>query len=337
MGDSYEGTLKNGYLYNGKELFDDGDLNWYDYGFRNYDPQIGRFPQLDPLTDSYPFLTPYQYASCDPIANIDIDGLEGYDAVVRNMTGYLGKADNLGGLGSSIGSIINGISAVARIAGPVGSIANLGTNVINTTSQRNIVKQQLATKTINGGFPTGQAGKQAPIVKHQSLSPKREVVTGKVTASSLSGNSELGIPLVYGGTVAPDPRVAIIAAAAVISLYMTIGIIHMATAGDAFGYGTYNDHAVPDNTIYNRPIYTTPKEEAPPFDGQQLKAEDQTDHMGKSRGDTPGNNQAQNKQVKSLGKKYNLSDKQLERLHDRISKQGYGYKEIEQIIRNNDY
>jgi RHS repeat-associated protein len=75
LNDSYEGTMKNSYLYNAKELFDDADLNWYDYGFRNYDPQIGRFTQLDPLTDSYPFLTPYQYASCDPITNIDIDGL----------------------------------------------------------------------------------------------------------------------------------------------------------------------------------------------------------------------------------------------------------------------
>ena len=77
LGDSFEGLLKNNNLYNNKELFDDGDLNWYDYGFRNYDPQIGRFMQLSPLTDNYPFLTPYQYASNDPITNIDIDGLEG--------------------------------------------------------------------------------------------------------------------------------------------------------------------------------------------------------------------------------------------------------------------
>jgi RHS repeat-associated protein len=76
LGDTYEGTLKNNYLYNDKELFDDGDLNWYDYGFRNYDPQIGRFTQLDPLTDDYPLYTPYQYAGCEPIANVDVDGLE---------------------------------------------------------------------------------------------------------------------------------------------------------------------------------------------------------------------------------------------------------------------
>lgn len=81
LGDSYEGSLKNRYLFNDKELFDDADLDWYDYGFRNYDPQIGRFPQLDPLTFQYQFLTPYQYASCDPITNIDVDGLEGGNSV----------------------------------------------------------------------------------------------------------------------------------------------------------------------------------------------------------------------------------------------------------------
>ena len=81
LGDVNEGQLKNGYLYNDKELFDDADLNWYDYGFRNYDPQIGRFTQLDPLTDDYPYYTPYQYAGCEPIANIDIDGLEPWSAI----------------------------------------------------------------------------------------------------------------------------------------------------------------------------------------------------------------------------------------------------------------
>jgi RHS repeat-associated protein len=79
--DAAEGHIKNTDLYNDKELDEEGDLNWYDYGFRNYDLQIGRFPQLDPLTWDYPELTNYQYASNDPISNIDIDGLEGGSAV----------------------------------------------------------------------------------------------------------------------------------------------------------------------------------------------------------------------------------------------------------------
>lgn len=80
LADAMDGAIDNKYLYNDKELIDDADLDWYDYGFRNYDPHIGRFPQLDPLTFEYPYLTPYQYASCDPIDNIDVDGLEGASA-----------------------------------------------------------------------------------------------------------------------------------------------------------------------------------------------------------------------------------------------------------------
>ena len=80
----YEGVVKNNYLYNGKELLDENaDLGWLDYGFRNYDPQIGRFPQLDPLSWEYPYYTPYQFAGNDPIANVDLDGLEPWNVVSK--------------------------------------------------------------------------------------------------------------------------------------------------------------------------------------------------------------------------------------------------------------
>jgi RHS repeat-associated protein len=39
------------YLYNGKEFNEELELNWLDYGFRWYDPAVGRFPSVDPLAD----------------------------------------------------------------------------------------------------------------------------------------------------------------------------------------------------------------------------------------------------------------------------------------------
>lgn len=47
-----------------------------DYGMRIYDPRVGRFLSVDPLTVSYPWYTPYQFAGNSPIANIDMDGGE---------------------------------------------------------------------------------------------------------------------------------------------------------------------------------------------------------------------------------------------------------------------
>lgn len=44
---------------------------------RFYDPVIGRFTTIDPLVANFQWMTPYQYASNDPIKNIDLDGLDG--------------------------------------------------------------------------------------------------------------------------------------------------------------------------------------------------------------------------------------------------------------------
>ena len=43
---------------------------------RIYDPRLGRFLSVDPITADYPYLTPYQFASNTPIQAIDLDGLE---------------------------------------------------------------------------------------------------------------------------------------------------------------------------------------------------------------------------------------------------------------------
>ncbi|MEM1119735.1 MAG: DUF6443 domain-containing protein [Bacteroidota bacterium] len=64
------------YLYNGKELDTDFGLNWYHYGARMYDPAIARFTGVDPISDQFPHVSTYNYAENEPIANIDLHGLQ---------------------------------------------------------------------------------------------------------------------------------------------------------------------------------------------------------------------------------------------------------------------
>jgi RHS repeat-associated protein len=71
------------YGFNGKEKDGMGD-QVYDYGFRIYNPRIAKFLSVDPLTNGYPELTPYQFASNTPIAAIDLDGLEAKVTVTGN-------------------------------------------------------------------------------------------------------------------------------------------------------------------------------------------------------------------------------------------------------------
>ncbi len=66
--------LNNRYLYNGKELQDDHDLNWYDYGARFYDAQLARFHSIDPHAENYYPISTYAYVANNPIIRIDPDG-----------------------------------------------------------------------------------------------------------------------------------------------------------------------------------------------------------------------------------------------------------------------
>jgi RHS repeat-associated protein len=82
---------ENAYQYNGKEHNEDFGLNWLDYGKRWYDPAIGRFPSVDPIIEKFPYLTPYNYASNDPVGKIDLWGLQG---IRSNEPGLLEQASS---------------------------------------------------------------------------------------------------------------------------------------------------------------------------------------------------------------------------------------------------
>ena len=73
---SYESYGYYRYGFNGKENDKDISEGVQDYGLRIYDGRLGRFLSSDPLTYSYPFYSPYQFAGNTPIQFIDLDGGE---------------------------------------------------------------------------------------------------------------------------------------------------------------------------------------------------------------------------------------------------------------------
>ncbi|MEZ5199153.1 MAG: RHS repeat-associated core domain-containing protein [Bacteroidales bacterium] len=90
------GTEENKYLYQGKELQDEHNLNWMDFGARMYDPQIGRWHCADPAGQ---FASPYLAMGNNPINAVDPNGMWIRGSVVDyhnnlnwRMAAYSGEA-----------------------------------------------------------------------------------------------------------------------------------------------------------------------------------------------------------------------------------------------------
>lgn len=76
MSELSSGTSTNKYQYNSKELQNDFNLYWYDYGARFYDLQLGRWHSIDPMAENYDSWSPYSYCYNNPARFIDPDGME---------------------------------------------------------------------------------------------------------------------------------------------------------------------------------------------------------------------------------------------------------------------
>ena len=123
------------YGFNGKENDNEvkGESSQQDYGMRIYDPRIGKFLSVDPISSKYPELTPYQFASDRPIDGVDEDGLEwakGRDPIDRFWRGDGDQVTNLLDIISDAwygtGKTGDGLDYVNRNYNPIGIAAHDG-------------------------------------------------------------------------------------------------------------------------------------------------------------------------------------------------------------------
>jgi RHS repeat-associated protein len=168
------GVRDNQYMYNGKELHSDFGLGMYAYGARYYDPSIGRFIGVDPISDEFPFVSTFNYAENEPIANIDLHGLQKWKAVAggfinatvsNNSLGLINRGDparfgkdaNAFAVGQFIGDVVSVITGAAEVGGGGGAtVAGVITSpfTFGLTASVSVVGVAVAT---HGAAVTGTA------------------------------------------------------------------------------------------------------------------------------------------------------------------------------------
>jgi len=62
--------------FQNQEFNDDLGVNYYEFKWRNHDPQIGRFIQIDPLSDEYEYNSTYAFSENKVTSHFELEGLE---------------------------------------------------------------------------------------------------------------------------------------------------------------------------------------------------------------------------------------------------------------------
>jgi RHS repeat-associated protein len=71
------GTIQNKEkTFQGQRFDDDLGLNWIQFKWRNHDPQIGRFIEVDPLSEKYAYNSTYAFSENKVTGHVELEGLE---------------------------------------------------------------------------------------------------------------------------------------------------------------------------------------------------------------------------------------------------------------------
>ncbi len=235
---------ENKYRYNkgselqNKEFSDGSGLEWYDSHARFYDPQLGRFMQVDPKPDDgdQEAWGVYQFGLDDPELKNDpngdcplcaaagalIGGVVGAAVEVGSQLYHSGKITSWSAVGGSTvqGAITGGVAGLTGGSSLLVSVgANAGANIVGGTINRVIQGKETTLKNVvvdgivGGSFAA--AGKLANVVVKKGLDNLSKQAKGVVgeTVTKIKflarGNVSKGKAIVETGGTTPTGRVQV--------------------------------------------------------------------------------------------------------------------------------
>ena len=167
--------------FQGQRFDDDLGLNWVQFKWRNHDPQIGRFIEIDPLADKYVYNSTYAFSENKVTSFVELEGLEASPLPYfwREIKNEFQSAANW--LDNNIA-----VKTGLKISAPV--VVNdvvTGTNVVIETKSKTT---------------TNLGGNMAAFMNSNSLTGNNEPITKTTTNTtvSLEQKVEVKTPLASG-------------------------------------------------------------------------------------------------------------------------------------------
>ena len=118
------------------------------YGKRVYDPWTLRFGGIDPISDQFPELSVYNYASNSPVSNIDLHGLQANAQDIYLKTTLDPNSSRKVNGNKSLGDLFSGIrNFFSNVIQSQGEGGTVGEGVILSTEDRSAKSGETKTAT----------------------------------------------------------------------------------------------------------------------------------------------------------------------------------------------
>lgn len=116
-------TLPFKFRYQGQEWQDELGLNWYSFKWRNEDPAIARFMNVDPLAEVYEWQSIYAFGSNQPVHAKEIEGMESAEDKSANNRSWSFSNFLQGAQEQLVGTLKSAILPPVPIGAPKAAVA----------------------------------------------------------------------------------------------------------------------------------------------------------------------------------------------------------------------
>lgn len=161
--------------FQGQQQDDEFQLNWVQFKWRNHDPQIGRFVEIDPLSDKFVHNSIYAFSENKVIGHIELEGLESLPVNQKtaaesirnrlNFQSYGGAISQTGGRSYQSGTYKvpvpgSSLSLTRSESKPLINDPRVTVQAKNPADGLQIIQVVNATSVPGGTLPDGQSVQQ---------------------------------------------------------------------------------------------------------------------------------------------------------------------------------